>query len=598
MGVSRIYRAFAPYPHTALGGVDYAQTADVVYTVHLDYPEYKASRTGHTNWRYTPVTYAPSVATPAAPAGAASQTNTTGANPTIYRYKISAVSDALGQESRPSAAVELTNDLTLHGNKNTLTMPAKAAGVDRFIVYKEQGNSGTFGYIGVAESSTFVDGTPQIQPVLSDTPPVANNPFTGAGMYPSTIAFHQQRKMLGRTRNIPNGVWGSQSSNFDNMDISRPAKPDDALSFALVGERVNSVNQLASLSGDLVVISSNAIYSVSGGGEGGPLTPSDILPKRQNSRSGGRLNPIALDDIIFYPANKGTSIRTLGFRYEIDGYQSNNITIFSPHFFLGHVIVDWAYVEEPYSAIFAVRDDGVLLCFTWESEQQVWGWTQLETAGKIKAVAVITEGGFDRLYAVIERVINGVTRKFHERLALPHGDDILTAAHLDCSVTQVYNPPRNVVGGLWHLEGATVSAYYDGFVAEGLRVTNGAVTLPNGYLATIATVGLPYEGEVETLPMVLNTREGSLHNNTQNIARVVVRAVDTRGIKVGITGTELEAIVEREGGEIGLPDVAHRDYEVTPPGHWEEGITLTIRQDQPLPAHITGIFVEPRISRK
>lgn len=597
MGVARLYRAYAPYPHTALSGVDYAQTADVVYTVHLDYPEYRATRSGHTSWAFEPVTYAPTVAAPAAPTVAAATPNTTGLAAVDYKYLITAVGTK-GQESRASASVTASNDLTLHGNKNTLTMPAKAAGVEQYIVYKEQANSGTYGYIGSTEGDTFVDGTPQIQPVLSDSPPQANNPFTGAGKYPSTVAFHQQRKFLGRTRELPNAVWGTQATDFENMDISRPAKPEDALSFALVGERVNSVNQLVSISSELVVISSNAIFSVSGGGEGAPLTPSDIQPRRQNSRSGGRLNPITLDEVVFYPANKGTSIRTLGFRYEIDGYQSNNITIFSPHFFQGHVIVDWAYVEEPYSAIFAVREDGVLLCFTWEAEQQVWGWTMLETDGRVKNVAAITEGGYDRLYALIERTINGVRRKFHERLALPHGDDITMAAHLDCAVTQVYDPPRNVITGLQHLEGATVSAYYDGYVEAGLVVAGGAVSLPNGYEATVATVGLPFRGEIETLPMVMATREGNFHNHLQNVARTILRTVDTRGIEVGIAGAELEAVVEREGGEDGLDDVKARDYEVSPPGHWEPGVTLTIRQDQPLPAHITGVFIEPRVSKK
>ena len=287
MGGARVYRAFSPYPHTALADVDYAQSSDVVYTVHLDYPEYKATRASHISWTNVPVTYTPLVPTPVAPTGAALQPITTGAQTVIYRYKITAINDATGQESRASPVLSLTNDLTLHGNKNNLTMPALIAGVSRHVIYKEQAQSGVYGYLGMTETTNFTDGTPQIQPVLSDTPPTANNPFTGAGMYPSTVTLHQQRKYLGRTRNVPNGVWGTQVTDFENMDISRPSKPDDALSFALVGDRVNSVNQMASAGTELIVISSNAIFSVSGGGEGAPLTPSDIQPKRQNSRSGG-----------------------------------------------------------------------------------------------------------------------------------------------------------------------------------------------------------------------------------------------------------------------------------------------------------------------
>jgi hypothetical protein len=595
MGVSRLYKAFQPYPHTDVINIDYAQTADVVYTGHLDYPVYRATRSDHTDWEFEPVVFAPTIPTPATPTGLASTPNMTGYIATTYRYKITGVGGPNEQESRASAHVQLTNDLTLAGNYNTLTLPAKAGDTERYIIYKEM--SGGYGYIGGTDGLSFVDGNPQIQPVLSDTPPIGTNPFDGEGKYPSSVTFHDQRLYLGGTRQLPNAIWGSQPSDFENMDISRPSKPDDALSFALVAERVNSVNMLASMD-DLLVLSSNGIFAVNGGGESEAMTPSNIVPKRQNSRGGRRLKPIVLDDIVFYSPAKGNSVRTLGFQFEVDGYQSNNITIFSPHFFQGFDIVEWAYVEEPYSAIFAVRSDGILLCFTWEAEQQVWGWTMLETDGIVETISTITEGGYDRLYAVIRRTINGVDRKFHERLALPHIDDITLAAHLDCSVTQIYDPPRNVIGGLWHLEGAEVSAYYDGYVATGLVVEDGTVTLPNDYEATVATVGLPYSGEIETLPLVLQSQNGSQHTNQQNFAKIILRAVDTRGIKAGITGAELEDVVDRYGNEEGLPDVSQRDYDITPGGSWEPSQTITIRQDQPMPAHLTGIFLEPRVSKK
>lgn len=593
MGARRIYKAYSPYPDTAAINIDYAQSADVLYTVHLDYPVYRATRTDHTNWIMAPVTFGPTVPTPGTPGTASSAPNSTGYIPTTYRYKITAVGGPTEQESRPSLEVSIVNDLSLSGNFNTLTMPAMEPGVYRYIVYKEQG--GAFGYIGGTDGLSFVDGNPQLQPVLTDTPPVGMNPFDAVNKYPSTASFHDQRLMLGGTRELPNAIWGSQPGDFENHDTSRPNKPDDGLSFSLVAEQVNALNQIVSME-DMLALTANGVFSVNGGEGGQPLTPANIVPKRTTSRGGSRLQPIVLDDKVFYTTTKGSSVRALGFQFEIDGYNSNNVAIFSPHFFKGFYITCWAYVEEPYSAIFAVRNDGALLCFTWEAEQQVWGWTMLETAGWVEQVAVITEGGYDRLYALIRRTINGVTRRFHERLALPHVDDITLAVHLDCSVTQVYETASNVVAGLWHLEGATVSAYYDGYVAEGLVVTNGSITLPNDYATTIATVGLPYQGVIETLPLVLQGREGSSHVNQQNIASMVLRAVDTRGLEAGITGAELESIVEREGGEDGLDDVAQRDYEITPGGTWQASTTITIEQNQPLPAHITGLFIEPRIS--
>lgn len=594
MGAARIYSAFTPYFHTMTVDLDYAQSADVVYLAHLDYPLYKATRSDHTDWTFEAVTFGPTIATPAAPTGLASSPNMTGYVATNYSYKVTAVGGSPEEESRASTSLTLVNDLTLTGNYNTLTMPALPAGGERFIVYKEQG--GAYGYIGGTDGTTFVDGNPQIQAVLSDTPPTAQNPFDSDRNYPSTLTFHEQRLVLARTWNTPNGIWGSQSSNFENMDVARPANPDDAYALALVAEKVNAVNMLASMD-DLVALTADGIFAINGG-EGGAITPSSIVPKRQSSRGSTRLKPIVLDSIIFYRPNKGSTVRTLGFSFEVDGYKSNNVAIFSPHLLDSHDITSWTYLEEPYSCIVASRDDGALLFFTWEQEQQVWGWSLCETNGFVEQVMAISEGGYDRLYAVIRRDINGIERKFHERMALPHTDDITLACHLDCSVTQVYDPPRNVVSGLHHLEGELVSAYYDGYVANDLLVEVGQITLPNDYAATVVTVGMPYVGEIETLPLVLRTDSGTAHTNKQNIGSVTVRTLDTRGIEVGIRGADLEAIPDREGDEDGLADVAERDYEVSPPGSWDSSQTLVIQQNQPLPAHITGVFIEPKVSPK
>ena len=39
-------------------------------------------------------------------------------------------------------------------------------------------------------------------------------------------------------------------------------------------------------------------------------------------------------------------------------------------------------------------------------------------------------------------------------------------------------------------------------------------------------------------------------------------------------------------------------YDISPPGHWEPSTTMTIQQNQPLPAHITGVFLDMLVSPK
>lgn len=590
MGAARIYKAFTPYNDGDLDGIGYAQTADALYLVSLLYEPTKLTRTGHTNWLFATVTFGPTITPPTTVNSSATTPNTTGIVYRNYSYLVTAIDDDTGQESRASATTTVSNDLSLSGNFNTITWSA-LAGAERYAVYKE--SNGIYGFIGGTEGLSFEDRN--ISADLSDTPPKATNPFSGAGNYPSTAEFHQQRLMLARTANRPNAIYGSQSADIENMDVSRPAKPDDALSFALVGRKVNAVNAMVSTNDGLLALTTDSVYSIIGNGDGSAITPSAILPRRASGRGASRLRPIDIDEVTFFRPLQGSSVRALNYSFEIGGVRSNDVSIFSPHFFENDAIVSWAYQEFPYSCIWAVVQSGALLCFTWEADQGVWGWTKCTTSGFFEDVAIISEGLIDRVYVTVRRTINGVAQVFYERMALPHTDDIIEACHLDCAVTQIYDPPQADVQGLWHLEGATVSAYHDGYVTEGLVVENGMVTLP--FEAHYVSVGLPYEAEIETLPLVAQTQQGSRHTDSQTINRVTVRTVDTKGVIAGMRGVDeedWEPLAERQDDFMGtLPVLGAKDYNIPLPSTWSTAATLVLKQKQPLPMHVTALFLEP-----
>ncbi len=254
----------------------------------------------------------------------------------------------------------------------------------------------------------------------------------------------------------------------------------------------------------------------------------------------------------------------------------------------------WAYQQEPFSAIWAVRDTGDLLCFTWEQEQQVWGWTLCETDGLVKDVCVITENGWDRLYLAVERTINGVTSVFIELMALPlqNPDDLPIACHLDCSIAFERSPSVGV-DGLEHLEGATVSALADGVPVSGLVVTNGHITLPNP--AGTVVVGLPYLGTIETLPLTVKGQEGEQNAKRQDMNRAIVRVVNTAGLIAGPRGGDLHPLkLDQPTQPTGL--VESNDYLINLDPSWSGAATVLIRQNKPMPATITAVFLEPEFN--
>lgn len=517
MGVFRLYKAGSPFNAVELPDVDFVQSFDVMYLAHINHAPTKLTRAGHTDWSFSEVTFGPTIDPPTGVSAAASNPNTDAANsgdayfPQPATYVVTAIDSDTGQESRASDPSTCTNDLSLKRNYNTITL-SEITGVTRYRFYKSN-NQQDYGFIG---STTITPGVgtvtfrdDYISPDLTVGPLTGFNPFTGSGDWPSTVVFFEQRLWWARTENNPNAVYSSRSADYENMDVGIPGRADDAIAIRLVAEGVNQANQLVPLD-HLLVFSSDGIFKIEGSNDD-YLAASPPPRVRLNTATGAsRLSPIVIDQTAFYKTINSAEIRAAGYEFQSNGYKSSNIGIFSPDFFEGFDIVSWAYAQEPLSVIWCARSDGALLAFTWEKEQDVWGWTicPLPNGGKVKSLCSIPEVGSDnlaenRIYAIIEFEFAGSARQVRCRMASGRWFGIDYPCHLDCATSQAFDDPVSVIPNLWHLEGETVAAYCNGIVVEGLVVADGSVVLPEGMTCTYASVGFPYDAEVETVPLSL-----------------------------------------------------------------------------------------------
>ena len=591
MSVARIYRVGSPFNGPELQEADFEQSADTMYLAHLNHAPTKLVRGGHTNWTFSTVAFSPTLSAPAGLTATASTPNTDSPNagaayfPQVAKYVVTAVDDVSGQESRASASVSATNDLTLKRNSNALAWTA-VSGATRYRVYKAD-NTQEQGYIGATLSTSFVDDN--IGPDYSDGPPIGNNPFNTSTDWPSTVTFFEQRLLWARTANHPNAIYASRSGSFENMDISRPLKASDSYSFALVAGRVNAINQLVSIN-SLLALTSDSIFKIEGG-QAGYISATDFVTRRQNGRGSSRLSPLVVDSVCFYQTSVGNGVRTLGYQFQTDAIDSNDVTIYSPHLFRGFDIVSWAYAQEPRSLIWAVRSDGKLLCFTWEQEQQVWGWTLCETDGLVESVCVISENGEDRLYLTVRRG----TKLLIERMAATRWATVADCCFLDSAVTYVFDTPQTLLRNLDHLEGRTVKALADGNVVSGLIVTNGKVTLPNAALKV--TVGLPYTALIETLPLAYQGRGGWTIGKPQTQAKATLRVINSRGLKAGPTEARLETLRARSREVLGQPnDLITGLADTYLQADINEGARVVVVSDDPLPMQISAIYIDPSVS--
>lgn len=91
----RVYTISTPYVEADLQEIQYVQSADVVTLVHPNYAPRELSRTGHTSWTLSLVTFEPSISRP----NGGSASGNAGAS--TYRYRITAVATETAEESLP-----------------------------------------------------------------------------------------------------------------------------------------------------------------------------------------------------------------------------------------------------------------------------------------------------------------------------------------------------------------------------------------------------------------------------------------------------------------------------------------------------------------
>lgn len=154
----------------------------------------------------------------------------------------------------------------------------------------------------------------------------------------------------------------------------------------------------------------------------------------------------------------------------------------------------------------------------------------------------------------------------------------------------------NIINGLSHLEGQVVDILGDGGVHEQRTVTNGSITLDGQY--TYVHVGLGYRRIIETLDIDAGSPLGTAQGSRGRITTVSLRLLESVGLKLGKDLASLTQIDFRRPSDVqdeGVP--LFTGFKRIKPKHgWDETVSLTIVQDQPLPLTVLGMTIKIQVS--
>lgn len=561
------YEVVTPYTTAQLNDLQFAQVPGKLIIVHPSHPAKSLTRSSDNSWALANLTYSISdtVATPTgftrayeAPQWYTAEayaendvvsnggsvyrctighTSTAGTEPGVgaswqsywaikvpgagggYQYVVTAL-NGYGLESVATAFLVTDQGPATPAWATVLLSWNAVAGATTYKLYRGT-SSNDYRPIANSASTSFADSVQSDAAYIGfGGPPVETPIFSSVNNYPSTVAFHQQRLVLGGTNAEPDVVRASRTADPFNFTIRSPIQDDDAISWRQLASRATRVNHLLNIANTFIGFTNLGEFVVSGGGDG-VLRPGEINPTVFSYNGASALEPLPLDSTALYVQARGSKVLALTPGAQTIG---DDLTLTAAHLVDGYEITAWAYQEIPHSVVWMVRNDGKLLSLSYVREANVVGWSSNDTDGTFESVCSVPEGSEDAVYVVVNRTISGSTVRYIERLANRFGTNPVL-----CDSAKTYTSPgSNTLTGLSHLNGKAVSVVADGVVKASpnnaayttVTVASGQITVAGISTATNVQVGLPYTVDVETLD--IDQGRGSIKNDNIRVGEVFI----------------------------------------------------------------------------
>ncbi len=395
--------------------------------------------------------------------------------------------------------------------------------------------------------------------------------YSGYRGWPVSVCFHQDRMVIGGSRDLPNRLWLSRSADLFNFDLAT-GLDDEAIEFAILSDQVNAVRAVFS-GRHLQVFTSGAEWMVTGD----PLTPGNIQLLRQTqigSPIDRTVPPRNVDGATLFAPRAAAALREFLFADVEQAYQSADLGL------LAHHMLDLARDQDfDISArlFHMVMDNGKMATVTIYRAEQVTAWTLQETIGSFRSVAVAGAA----VYVLIQRGGGFYIEQLDETM------------NVDSGLTGTSVVAKTTWGGLDHLEGETVKVLADGAPAPDAVVAGGAVVLNEA--ASSVEIGLGFKHVIEPLPPVI---DGGKPGGPVRAVAVIFRLQETAALRLDTGGGFHDIPFKRFGP--GLldrpPDPFSGDRKVRALGWKRSGDKPLWRIEQDTPLDFTLLSVASEIS--
>jgi hypothetical protein len=387
----------------------------------------------------------------------------------------------------------------------------------------------------------------------------------------------------------------SRSGDFNNHLPG--TKDDDAVQYAIAAPQVNVIRWLES-SDNLIIGTLAQEFAAFGGGLGDPITPTNTRITPQSNEGSAAIQPARAGNEVIFVNRSGRKLYAMDFDAAGGQYVAVDLTELAAHLTAtGNTFTRVAWARNPASVLWALRSDGVLCSLTYRKDQQVWAWARHPLSdGTVESIAVIPspDGTVDDLWMIVNRTVNGSTKRYVEYLAQPFepasDTDKAEMAFVDSGL-RYQGSSTTTLTGLFHLEGKTVKVLVGGALQPDEVVTNGSITTDTA--ATDAWVGLAYTSKLRTLRPEIPTSVGTVQGRTKRVSRVTVRTLNSLGGAVcpydEVTSEDLPGRYQ-DGLTDSSPVLQSGDFDINLSSDHASDGRIVVKQTDPLPLDLLSVM--------
>jgi hypothetical protein len=412
--------------------------------------------------------------------------------------------------------------------------------------------------------------------------------------WPSAVRIHEGRLWwAGRDK-----IWGSVSDNYTgfNIDTEGDSGP---INRSVGSGPVDKINWLLSLT-RMLVGREGQEASIRSSALDEPLTPTSFNIKDCSTQGSVALQAAKVDTRGVFVEKSNRKVYELAYTSEAGDYKPRDLTrlnldIGVPGF------ADIVVQRQPDTMLHMPLDDGEVAILLYDVDDGVEAWWRLVTDGDIEAVAVLPGDIEDRVYYAVERIIDGVPRRYIEKLA--RRDECTGAAinKLADSFIVYEGVSTSTITGLGHLEGETVVAWGNSTDLGEYTVHGGSITLSEA--VTKAVVGLSYTADFKSAKLAYAATMGTALTQKKRIEQIGLVLIDThyQGIKYGQSFTTLSDMPQVKDGQTVAAGTVYANYDmpsVALKGTWDTDARLCLRATAPKPATVSAAIITIQTNEK